>query len=126
MEEQRKRLIEAISQVEKLIDQVKGDIVKGEKERDRLTKIVETPEDIEETNLSQESKQLRTDNTKLKKNYDDNISNLIKLRDQRNKLIDDHRALAEEYNNTIERFSTSLISAQQDIALFTKDVNSGT
>lgn len=73
MEEQKKQLIEAISQVEKLIDQVKGEIVKGEKERDRLTKIVETPEDIEETNLSKESKQLRTDNTKLKKNYDDNI-----------------------------------------------------
>jgi len=48
---------------------------------------------------------------------------LISHRDDRNKLIGDHRVLVEEYNRGIENFNTNLLAVKQDNYLINIDLN---
>ena len=49
---------------------------------------------------------MRDENEKLRKEQDKLTENWVKERDLRNTLIADHQNLVQEYNRTIEKFTT--------------------
>jgi len=66
IEIQTKDLKSAIISVEELLSIVKGDIAKEETHREELQAVVDTPEDINEVGLSEESKVFRAENEELR------------------------------------------------------------
>ena len=123
IDSQKKQLSSDIKSLEDQISSIRKDIDKSTTEKQRLTKIVETPEDLKEKGLSKEAKTLRDENEKLRKEQDKLTDNWVKERDLRNTLIADHQNLVQEYNRTIEKFTTLQLITEQDNYLIQQDLN---
>jgi len=87
-----------IEEVEGLSSVVRKDIEKESKETVRLQKVIDTPEENPHGPLSKEAESLKKENEVLRKRQDKQSIELIQHRDERNKLIEDHRELVLQYN----------------------------
>jgi chromosome segregation ATPase len=85
----------------------------AEKEKARLTGIVETPEDLTESGFSKEAKTLRKDNGKLRSEADKHTADLLSARDNRNELINQHKELVGEFEGTVLSFHDDLRKVAQ-------------
>ena len=112
IEAEKSRLSELISTIENSLKQIKEEITVEEKETERLQGIVDEPEDLSEVGFSDEAKETRQENEKLREQQDALTNELLSHRDERSDLIEEHNCLVREYNGTVELFNTNLQNVQ--------------
>lgn len=108
IEQRKKDLLATIKQLEDASKKSQGEKTAAQKEKDRLTKIVETKEDLKESGFTKQAKDLRSGNEKYRNKSDKLTGELLSARDQRNGIIQSHRELVEKYENTVQHFHDEL------------------
>lgn len=108
IEGQKNDLLNAIKQLDEASKNSQKEKADAQKEKARLTAIVEKPEDLKENGFTQDAKNLRNDNKNLRTKADQTTQNLVSTRDNRNALIKSHSDLVDEFENTVISFHDSL------------------
>ena len=107
--EQRKTdLLAIIKELEDAARHSEGEKSEAQKEKNRLTEIVETTEDLSEKGFTDQAKTLRNGNEKYRSQSDSLTVEFLSARDQRNKIIQSHSELVEKYEGTVQHFHDEL------------------
>jgi chromosome segregation ATPase len=107
--EQRKTdLLAIIKELEDATRHSEGEKSEAQKEKNKLTGIVETPEDLTEKGFTDQAKTLRNGNEKYRSQSDNLTVEFLSARDQRNKIIQSHSELVEKYEGTVQHFHDEL------------------
>lgn len=83
------------------------------KENKGLQSTLDKPEDLSEQGFSKEAKDLRTENSHLKNQFEKNTSTLISERDQRDKFLNEHSQTVTDYTSTVHKYHSLLLQAEQ-------------
>lgn len=113
IEARKQELLKTISALEDETSKSNAEKKAAQAEKDKLTKIVETPEDSKENGFTTEAKTIRKENHSLKTGADGMTSDLLKARDDRNKLIQSHSDLVNQFEDTILEFHDGLRKVAQ-------------
>lgn len=93
------------------------------KENRTLQDKIDTSEDLNEQGLSQEAKQLRDENNKLKNQFEKSTSDLVKERDERDGFLEEHNQTVKAYNQTIYKFNNLLLTTEQARKIHTDNLH---
>jgi hypothetical protein len=113
IEAQKKALLDAIRNLEEETKKSQGEKTAAEKEKARLTAIVEAPENLKEKGFTKEARDLRSENEKNRQVSDKLATELISARDERNNIIKDHNDLVDSFDDTIVHFHDELRKVAQ-------------
>lgn len=113
IEAQKQALLAVIKELEDATKKSQEEKRAAEAEKAKLTAIVEAPEDLTEKGFTQEARNLRAENENNRQKSDGLAADLLSARDERNHIIQEHRKLVEDFDNTIVHFHDELRKAAQ-------------
>ena len=108
IEDRKNDLLKTIKELEEALAKTEDEKKEAQNEKDKLTAIVEAPEDLTEKGFTPEAKNLRDENDGMKGKADQFTEDLLKTRDARNEIIRNHRGLVEEFEETVQYYYDEL------------------
>ena len=118
IEAQKAELLETLKYLEEARSEVENNKNKAEKNNKDLIKSLDIQEDLTESGLTDEAKDLRNQNQQNNDKIDQLTQDLINTRDGRNKIIDDHNDIVRNIEITISQYRDQLIKSSQTKKLF--------
>ncbi|CAI2384350.1 unnamed protein product [Moneuplotes crassus] len=108
IEDELQTLLNRITAIIEDMQKLETEKKEATKESQRLSEIVAIPENTKESGFTEEAKDLREEDSKLRDQSDELTSELIKTRDQRNSYIKDHEDLIEKLEDMVQAFHDQL------------------
>lgn len=102
-----------LTDVDKLTKATQQEHTEKTKENTSLQETLAEPEDLMEQGFSQEARDIRNENSHLKNQFENNTADLLKERDERDKVLDDHNATVRAFNDTIYKYNGLLLETEQ-------------
>jgi chromosome segregation ATPase len=113
LEDQKNQLLEIIKRLEADTKASEKERSDAQNEKDRLTKIVETPEDLKENGFTPEAKNLRKENESNRTKTDKLTEELLSTRDNRNEIIQNHKELVGRFEDMVYQHHDELRKISQ-------------
>lgn len=107
-----------------LITDTENSIKAKTRDNQKLQDKLDVPEDLSEQGFSQQAKDIRRENAALKTSFGQGTATLLTARDERNRLLDGHSQTVHDYNDTIFKYYSLLLKAEQARKIHLDDLNS--